>query len=274
MNPARRFISEYRDIARTLEARDFAHLLKETILNAPAILKSRNLTAVDSAMSRDMTVRFGNARLVIPLQEIDSILSSIRDNPTFGNVREMYARNCYLKHLRLERPLHAVLDLGANRGMFSLLALAELGAEIAIGVEPEPLYVSVFQLLLGANQCTKRRAPRYTKYISSPSSERANPEKNVSIQTICCEQAIEHFDLVKMDIEGGEKDVFSEPEWLRSTDNITMELHQHLAGELSLIPAALDRYGFTYRVFDQQGNSASMQTAMFLVASRTGSLVG
>ena len=271
MNPALRFFSEFRQIAKTLEARDFAFLLKETVLNAPAILKSRKLAPLDSRMCRDMTVRFGNSRLVMPLREIDGILSPLGDNPTFGGVREMYARNCYLKHLRLERPLHAVLDLGANRGLFSLLALVELDAEIAVGVEPDRRYDSVFQLLLDANQCTARRAPRYTKFISSPLSERANPDKNVSIQTICREQAVERFGLVKIDIEGGEKDVFSEPEWLRSTDNITMELH-HWVGDLSLIPAALDQYGLTYRLMDQEGRKANILTAMFLVASRTGSL--
>lgn len=271
MNPARRLLSEYSDLARTLYPQEFALLLKETVLNAPSLLRTKKLTTLDAAMSKDMTVRFGHSRVAVPLRQMDRILSARRDNPSFGNVREMYARNCYLKHLPLEAPVRAVLDLGANRGMFSLLALVHLGAEVAVGVEPQPCYEQIFQLLLDVNQCSTRRAPRYLKFIGSPSSEQADRDKYVSIATIMREQSIDQFDLVKMDIEGGEKDVFGEPEWLRNVDHLTMELHPQFVADLSLIPAALDTYGFTYKLIDQEGNIAGIQAAMFLVASRKAS---
>jgi Methyltransferase FkbM domain len=263
---------EYSALSRVLEPRDLFALAKATVLQGPAILRTRKLTALDTAMSRNMTVHIGKARMALPLADIDRILAERKDNPTFGNVRELYARNCYLQHLQLKMPPRAVLDLGANRGMFSLLALLALKAEIAVGVEPTEIYGTINDLLLEANGCSLQRGPRYKKFISSPSIEREDPSRNISIQTILREQKIDRFNLVKMDIEGHEKNIFSEPEWLASVDNITMELHPHFVGDLSLIPQALDRYGFAYRAFDQDGNATDVQSAMFLCASCTGEL--
>src|SRR5580693_5359113 len=114
-------------------------------MNSSEILRTCRLTSVDAAMSRNMTVCFGKARLAIPLADIDRILRQRNDNPTFGNVRELYARNCYLHGLRLKTRQRTVLDLGANRGMFSILALVALQAELVVGVEPVPHYLPVFE---------------------------------------------------------------------------------------------------------------------------------
>jgi FkbM family methyltransferase len=272
MNTATRLLTEYGALCQVLEPRDLLSLAKASISSAPAILRTRKLTTLDAAMSRDMTVRFGKTRMVVPLAQIDELLRPQNDNPTFGNVREMYARNCYLARLRLKTPMHAVLDLGANRGMFSLLALVALQSDVAVGVEPLPIYESVHRLLLQANHCSLDRGPRYTKFVSSPSVEQGDPDQNVSIQTILREQKIDRFNLVKMDIEGHEKAVFAEPEWLASIDTLVMELHPQVAGDLSLIPQALERYGFDYVHVDQAGKPAGIQSSMFLYASCTGAL--
>ncbi len=272
-NAVTRFFAEYSALSRVLEGPDLLALAKATVTQGPAILRTKKLTALDAAMSRNMTVRVGKTRMAMPLAEIDHVLAAHNDNPTFGNVREIYARNCYLEHLRLQPPLHAVLDLGANRGMFSILALVALKAEIAVGVEPLEVYVPVHRLLLEANGCDLGRGPRYKKFISSPSVERQNPNRNVSIETILREQKIDRFNLVKIDIEGHEKTIFSEPEWLTQVDNIAMEVHPQFVDDLSLIPKALEQYGFDWLAFNQEGEQASIQKAMFLYASRTGSLI-
>lgn len=260
-------------MSQVLEPRELLALAKATVMHSPAILKTRKLTALDAAMSRNMTIRFGKTRMAMPLADIDHILVKHNDNPTFGNVREIYARNCYLEHLRLKTPLRAVLDLGANRGMFSVLAMLALGAEIAVGVEPVEIYAPVHRLLLEANGCDLRRGPRYKKFISSPTAERQSPDQNVSIETILSEQKIDRFNLVKIDIEGYEESLFSEPEWLAYVDNITMELHPQFVDDLSPITKALDRYGFEWLAINQAGEQVPIQSAMFLYASCTGDLV-
>lgn len=271
MNAARRMVTEYSALNRILGKREMAALIAASVANCPEILKSRKLTAVDKSMSRNLTIHFESHQISLPIAEVDAVLAARKDNPTFGNVREIYARNCYLRHLRAKKPFRSVLDLGANRGVFTLFALMVLDAEIAIGVEPISEYDSAFKLLLKANHCDGKRTPRYGKFVSSPAVERENPTECVSIQSILQEQGLEKFNLVKMDIEGNEWIVFSEPEWLSQVDNLCMELHPH-TGDQSLISRALDQYGFKYIVTDQHGNAASGKDATFLYASSTGEL--
>jgi hypothetical protein len=51
-----------------------------------------------------------------------------------------------------------------------------------------------------------------------------------------------------------------------------MELHPRAVGDLSLIPQALERYGFDVLPVDQAGKPTSIHSAMFLSASCNGSL--
>jgi hypothetical protein len=272
LNKLKRVLDEYRALAHVLDYGDFLSLVIATAANSADVLRTGKLTSVDAAMSRNMTVCFGKVRLALPLADIDQQLRLRDDNPTFGNVRELYARNCYLCRLHLSKPQRTVLDLGANRGMFSLLALLALEAELVVGVEPTLQYSAIFERLLEANHCDPIRAPRYVRFISSPSAERNDPSQNVSIQTILQERDIDRIDLVKMDIEGHEKAVFGEPEWLANVDNLSMELHPQLAGDLSIIPKTLEHYGFDYALTDQEGNPAGIDSAMFLFASCIGAL--
>ncbi len=75
-----------------------------------------------------------------------------------------------------------------------------------------------------------------------------------------------------MDIEGGERDLFEEPQWLSHADNLAMELHHHFAGGLEAIPRALECNGWRYLATDQFGRECPFSEAMFLYASRTGAL--
>lgn len=268
----RRIVSEYAALGRVLEPSDLLALGVATMTHAPGILRTRKLTQLDAAMRRNITVKFGDSTIALPIKDIDRLLEGKGDNPTFGNVREIYARNCYLDQLKVKRPARAVLDAGANRGMFSILALAHLGTEIVVGVEPISSYIPVLELLLGANGVAPERAPRYQRFLTNPTVEKKDPEKNISIQTILREQKIDRFQLVKIDIEGFEKDIFVEPEWLAQVDTICMELHPHFAGDLSMIPRALTEYGFQYRLTDQEGKPSDIAHAMFLQASCTGAL--
>lgn len=272
MNGIRRLFSEYAGLAKILSSKDYLLLLIATAAHAPSVVQTKKLTRVDAAMSRQLTVKFGSSRITFPLHRIDRILKVRQDNPTFGNVREIYGRNCYLSHLRPRKPQRAVLDLGANRGMFSILAFAELEADVVVGVEPLPIYLETYRLLLEANGFAGRLAPRYLKFISNSTEESQNPARNISIPRILKEQGLERFDLVKMDIEGAEKTLFDEPEWLSRIDNLTMELHPQLVGDLSHIPAALQHYGFKYLLLDQENRDIEINSAMFLAASCVGAI--
>ena len=272
MNPAKRVLTEYAAMCHVLEGRDLLALAAATVTHGRTILRTHKLTTLDRAMSRTMIVRFSKTRIVLPLADIDRILSAINDNPTFGNVREIYARNIYLKHFNFKRPPSAILDAGANRGMFSIVALLAFNAQIAVGVEPVPLYESVHQLLMEANNCNMSRAPRYLKYLSNPSDENRDPAQNISIKTILKEHNIVRFNLAKIDIEGGEQALFDEPEWLANVDNIAIEFHPDKVNNSLLVPEVLERYGLKYKFRDNDGRPADLKSATFLYASCTGEL--
>ena len=130
MDRVKRVFDEYRGLAQVLDRGDYLSLLKATAISAPEILRTGKLTSVDAAMSRNMTVCFGKSRPAMPLADIDAILKAQNDNPTFGNVREIYARNCYLHGLRLKAPQHT-MELHPREGDLSLIprALEDYGFE-------------------------------------------------------------------------------------------------------------------------------------------------
>jgi FkbM family methyltransferase len=274
MNPLKRLIREYAGLARILRISDLVSLAGATVRTAPSILRTGKLTDLDIAMSRNLTVQYRGKSIVVPVADIDRYLASHGgDNPTFGNVREMYALDCYLNRISLPPPLETVLDLGANRGMFSLLALRAFDAKLVIGVEPNPTYNSVLQTLLNANQLNGDRAIRYDRYVTSPSAEKRDPASNISIETICEEHNIERITFAKIDIEGYERDLFSEPQWLARVDTLAMEVHPGLVGDLSIIPQALSHYAFDHISVSQFGEPRDVNEATFLYASRTGALI-
>jgi hypothetical protein len=57
-----------------------------------------------------------------------------------------------------------------------------------------------------------------------------------------------------------------------NVDNLSMELHPQLAGDLSITPDALRRYGFDYVLTDQEGKPVGIDSGTFLFASCIGAL--
>lgn len=273
MNPVTRLVREFGIVSRILDKRDLAAMMFFSVANAHDALRSRNLASVDAAMSRNLFACYKHRRIYFPLKDIDGILADHDRSYTFGSIREMYAHDCYLKHLNLSGPIGNVLDLGANRGMFTLLALIALEARLVVGVEPLPIYDTVVELLLRANHISSDRVVRYHRFITSPTLERQDPLRNISIDSICKQQGLDRIALVKIDIEGFEKDLFSKPEWLARVDNIAMELHSRSVGDLSVIPNALREYGFEYCSTEISGKQCDVNHAMYLYASRTGALL-
>ncbi len=255
-----------------LSTADLMAFVGACAVRAPEVMRSGKLICVDAAMSRNLAIRYRGRRINLPIADIDALLAAHRDNPTFGNLREMYAKDCYLRRFRFASPIGPVLDLGANRGLFSLIALLALDADRVIGVEPLPQYDPVMRLLLEANGCDARRVIRYRRSIGSSAAESREPERFISIGRIRDEQGVARFGLVKMDVEGGESGLFDEPEWLAHIDNLSMELHHHLAGDLASIPRALESHGLRYLPTDKFGRECPFSSAMFLYASRVGAL--
>ena len=76
----------------------------------------------------------------------------------------------------------------------------------------------------------------------------------ISIATIMQEQEWEHIDLLKIDIEGSEKEVFESnyESWLPSTKSIVIELHDQMKKGCSRsVFAAISKYNFSFSFSDE-----------------------
>jgi hypothetical protein len=218
-------------------------------------------------MSRDVQVRLWGRKLRLPLGAIDKTLNAdIDDSFTFGTVREMIANNVYLRAFKSPLYCPCVLDLGCNRGMFSLIALKMLDAKVVIGVEPLQKYNGVRHRLANANGVLEVTTKSYWKKAGSSSAEKRDGSY-VSVNTILTDNKIETLDFVKVDIEGAEVDVFSDEEWLARTQHIAMELHPHMVDVFPVI-GAVKNSGFHFKVTDQFGMPCAIKDASYLYASR------
>jgi len=133
-----------------------------------------------------------------------------------------------------------IIDGGANVGMASLYFAAKYPQAIIYAIEPE---VENFKILQrncahSSNIILKRAALWPTKEKLSLTNTTGNDawsfaveEKLGEVETITIDQILEEsgagkVDLLKLDIEGSERELFmNEPAWLNKIDQIAIELH-------------------------------------------------
>jgi hypothetical protein len=71
-----------------------------------------------------------------------------------------------------------------------------------------------------------RDLPGYGNKVQEPGATGASIEvAGLTISDICVRHGIERIDLLKVDIEGAERDVFGHPEFLPMTGFVAIELH-------------------------------------------------
>jgi len=136
-----------------LGARMYLRYLFNFFYNFRSILHTGDFSPLDRTMSTSpIKVRMNGVKFFIDCQYTDQ---HINDGTfTFGIVREMYIRNCYLRYgvSKVARNARTILDLGANRGAFSLMMAQR--AELVIAVEFNPLFRNVIAHNMAVNGFT------------------------------------------------------------------------------------------------------------------------
>jgi FkbM family methyltransferase len=209
---------------------------------APAIVRERSLAPADARMAgRWWRFRIG--------------ATSVRfDGRSFGLAREIYGRKSYLPPdlgFRIKKG-DLVIDLGANTGIFTVLA-ALSGAEV-IAVEAQAVEVEALRRTLAANECAgcvtvvTGVVGATSGLLNQWSAEqfRGHVPKRIEIEQLLASRS-SRVDLLKIDIEGSEFDLCAEPRWLERVDRLAMEVH-HLAGDVELLLEVLRRNGFDVRL--------------------------
>jgi FkbM family methyltransferase len=155
---------------------------------------------------------------------------------------------------KLNKPI--IIDCGANKGEFSSYLNEEFNA-ICYAFEPDPRLFSglikkhdinyyelavgskdgLVRLNLGEKHCSS------IKYSESDSQDYLDVQM-VSLEKFCKEREIKVVDLLKVDIEGAELDLFENfsKEFLEKIRQVTIEFHDHLnKGDIPRIKAIIKK---------------------------------
>jgi FkbM family methyltransferase len=185
-----------------------------------------------------IAVRRGNARALLACRQV------------MTGIRETWARDGYLggKFLAIS-PDAMVIDLGANMGNFTALALAHGAGVRVVAVEADPAECQRLARTLELNGWTDR-VQVIKAFIGGRSSfqEQMAADRCATIPTIREEellaQAGGQVDFLKCDIEGSEFGLFTrESRLLAAARQVAVELHPH-AGDPNAIIELLESMGF------------------------------
>lgn len=215
----------------------------------PAVLSTRTLVPADEAMAgRPCSFSLWD-RAAIHL-----------DGSHFSGAREMYCRRVYFARLGFEiRPHDVVLDLGANAGLFTTLA-AVYGKRV-VAVEAQSGFWPLIEENLNRNHCRSRAALELALVgagTGTLSEARARAEAShwgaeparVSVAEIMEKHSLNRVNLMKVDIEGSEFDVFSGAlGWLHAVERIVMEVHTEF-GDGRALASALASSGYSVECVD------------------------
>jgi FkbM family methyltransferase len=193
------------------------------LVTLPEGLKVRNLQPADRLM--------GNGPFSVSRQGARARLAG---QQVFSGIREIWVRDVYLKDDYLKIPPGAlVIDLGANLGNFTSLALAQHGDVRVIAVEPSlPLANSIRESLRingWSHRAFVKRAfvgVKTSVQVAVASDPAYSDAEYLSESAFLTEFNIEHVDFLKCDIEGSEFFLLEpESKLLSLTKNLAIELH-------------------------------------------------
>ncbi|KDA43556.1 FkbM family methyltransferase [Frankia sp. B2] len=210
--------------------------------HAPTIRRAGNLDAADRAMA-------AGGHTYRPLPGVTVMLPGT----AFGGAREMYCRGVY-HALPGYAPAagEVVVDLGANQGLFSVLA-ARAGADV-IAVEAQRGFAPAFINHAAGNgvsnhiQLLHALVGPTAGVFADPRARRNATHWDGDVDVLTMAEVFEaggvdQVDLVKLDIEGSEFALFDEPGWLDAVGRIVMEVHTGF-GDPRTLDDLLVRHGF------------------------------
>jgi len=172
------------------------------------------------------------------------------------SIREIWFQEAY--RLPFDVPSGVLLDLGANIGMASVWLAKKFSFSQVIAVEPDPnnaalvrgnlklngISGEVLEAAIGPKDGTARFQFSELSNLGRL-SENGSLVPMISMDTIIRRFPGTRFPLIKIDVEGGEQDLFDGPAgWLAHTDAIIIEFHSMV--DCSRVPGLVSSKGFKY----------------------------
>jgi FkbM family methyltransferase len=242
MNALLKIATDTAGISRVCGASVAARWLMLAVIKFPAVLKSGNLQPADLAMGEGpFRARRAQSRAILTGTQV------------FSNLREIWVRDVYLKDDFLSVPKYAnVVDLGANRGVFTALALAQHDSVRVIAVEPSLTLLDSLEKCVSANGWSERVTPIRAFIGNFTETQKAALRQGsdyadaptITEAELISRNAISKIDLLKCDIEGSEFFLMDPDSRLLSmTDRLAIELHKW-GGDIQVFLNHLTQIGF------------------------------
>lgn len=243
MRRAQRLLSDFRGVWRTADRNLASRWTVAAVRYSPAIVRTKTLVPADRAVAaRQGEFHINGSTVKLPGEH-------------FSGAREMYCRDVY-RFRDPEfgpRPGMSAVDLGANVGLFSLYA-AVAGARV-LAVEAQSGFAPTFHELMSRNGVTER-VQLHQALVGSGTGVFADAGRRMSathwgtepetseIGALLGAHGFDHVDLIKIDIEGSEYELFAEPAWLSRVDRVVMEAHDGFGQPEDLV-STLEGAGFS-----------------------------
>lgn len=247
----------------------FAAYLGKLATAAPEVVRARSLAPADRAL-KGRRFRFSAEGQSLEL-----------DGGAIGLAREIYGRRCYFSAAGFAiRPTDTVVDLGAQVGVFTVLA-AKLARRV-VAVEAQIGFIEELCENLRRNGCLENVAVEHgliggsrgvlsdEARLLSASHLRGVIPPAISMNELVRKHGLTAIDFLKMDIEGSEFDaLLRDNEWLSIVRRIALEVHcDH--GSVDELREALRGRGFQAWLFDEESEPAERLPGRsgFLFAAR------
>lgn len=165
-------------------------------------------------------------------------------------------------------PVNNIIDLGGNIGLTSAYLASKFPEAKIVTVEPETsnfevlkANVAPYHNIIPVNKGVFHKEC-YLRIINEGTanncfrleeSEESTSIHAISIPSLMQQYGMETIDILKMDIEGGERYLFNEQahEWLSKVKLLMIELHDRFyPGCSKLLFRSLERYGYNLEIRD------------------------
>lgn len=205
-----------------------------------SILRTGDLKPIDRAMgSRPIKVRMNGGEFTVDCPYVDQHI--VEGSFIFGNIREIYIKNCYLRYGVSQAAKNArnIVDLGANRGIFSLMMAPR--AKLVIAAEFNPVFRDAIAHNMALNGFANYKIE--TAIIGEGGLTADSKQCRMTILDLLQKYGMESVDVLKMDIEGSEFALFRHPDWLSRVNALCMEVHPEF-GDPHEIVTTLKSHGY------------------------------
>jgi hypothetical protein len=245
---------------RTLGPFRYADLIFNFILNLPHIYLKKDLRALDKAMSRKIWIHFSNFKFCVDCAYIDKKINE--DFFAFGGVRELYIRNCYFRYHNFSfEKIHNVIDIGGNRGLFSLLSANFCKKVIYIECQEKYNKALIHNMLI--NKLSNYAIENV--FLGG----RKDHGNNITLEDIIDKYNLAMIDFLKIDIEGSEFELFEGITCLDRVKYLSMEVHKD-HGNIKVILNRLKEHNFNIKMCTKNFDlTSNINLVDFIYASKT-----